>query len=99
MTAPGTGCAGATVFRIGGEEFLLLCPESGAGEVATRVEAMQRVLSKADFQRPGDGAPVTFSAGVAQWPDDGATLEALLETADRRLYSAKTAGRNCVIAA
>lgn len=99
MTAPTSGCAGATVFRIGGEEFLLLCPDSDVAQVATRVEAMQRMLSKADFQRPGDGAPVTFSAGVAQWPDDGATLESLLETADRRLYSAKSAGRNCVIAA
>jgi diguanylate cyclase (GGDEF)-like protein len=99
MTAPNSGCAGATVFRIGGEEFLLLCPDADTGQVAARVEAMQRVLSKADFQRSGDGAAMTFSAGVAQWPDDGATLEALLETADRRLYSAKSAGRNCVIAA
>lgn len=91
--------AGETVFRVGGEEFLLLFPDASARDVAGRVQAMQRALADADFQRPGDGPRVTFSAGVAQWPDDGATLEALLETADRRLYVAKSAGRNCVIAA
>lgn len=99
MTAPTSGCAGATVFRIGGEEFLILCSDADAAQVAQRVEAMQRVLANADFQRPCDGPKVTFSAGVAQWPEDGATLEALLETADTRLYAAKSAGRNRVIAA
>ncbi len=94
MTEPGE-----PVFRIGGEEFLLMFPESRLSQVAARVGAMQRALAAADFQRPGDGPRVTFSAGVAQWPEDGATLEGLLETADRRLYTAKSAGRNCVIAA
>lgn len=98
MTGADGACSRGTVFRIGGEEFLLLCPDSTLEKVAARVQAMQRLLTKADLQRSGDGE-VTFSAGVAQWPDDGVTLEALLGTADQRLYSAKSAGRNCVIAA
>jgi diguanylate cyclase (GGDEF)-like protein len=98
MTGADGECARGTVFRIGGEEFLLLCPDSSLEKVAARVEAMQRLLAKSDLQQSGDGE-VTFSAGVAQWPDDGVTLEAMLATADQRLYSAKSAGRNCVIAA
>ncbi len=90
---------GETVFRIGGEEFLLLFPDATVEAVAARVSAMQESLAGEAFQRADDGTQVTFSAGVAQWPEDGTTLDALLETADRRLYAAKSAGRNCVIAA
>ncbi len=87
------------VFRIGGEEFLLLFPEGARESVAKRVASIQSALARAEFQRAGDGPRITFSAGVAQWPEDGVVLDALLETADRRLYAAKAAGRNRIIAA
>ncbi len=40
---------------------------------------------------------VTFSAGVASFPEDGEALEALVAVADRRLYAAKAAGRARVV--
>jgi len=87
------------VFRIGGEEFLILFPDAGIKAVGARVNAMRAALQAAGFQRQTDSKPLTFSAGLAQWPEDGVTLEAVLETADRRLYAAKASGRNRVNAA
>ena len=87
------------VFRIGGEEFLVMFPDAGLEAAGKRVDAMRAALAAAGFQRPGDTQALTFSAGLAQWPEDGATLEAVLEAADRRLYAAKSAGRNRVSAA
>jgi len=85
-----------TVGRLGGDEFLLVLPEtpqSGAMEVAARLGARSRSMTiKADI----DPAPsFTFSLGVASWPEveakDGVEL---LQAADRALYRAKAAGRN-----
>ncbi|GGI84589.1 GGDEF domain-containing protein [Polymorphobacter multimanifer] len=87
------------IFRIGGEEFLLLFPHGENESIARRIASIQASLGRAEFQRAGDGPRITFSAGVAQWPEDGVVLDALLETADRRLYAAKAAGRNRIIAA
>jgi diguanylate cyclase (GGDEF)-like protein len=87
------------VFRIGGEEFLIMFSDTSLKAAGARVNAMRTALRAAGFQRETDSEPLTFSAGLAQWPEDGATLDAVLETADRRLYAAKTAGRNRVIAA
>ena len=42
---------------------------------------------------------VTISIGIAHFPLDGNTPEAVMEAADRALYAAKAAGRNCVIEA
>jgi diguanylate cyclase (GGDEF)-like protein len=87
------------VFRIGGEEFLIMFPDAGIKAVGARVNAMRTALQSAGFQRQTDSEPLTFSAGLAQWPEDGVSLEAVLEAADRRLYAAKSAGRNRVSAA
>jgi len=87
------------VFRIGGEEFLVMFPDASLKAAGHRVNAMRAALQAAGFQRPTDTHLLTFSAGLSQWPEDGATLEAVLETADRRLYAAKAAGRNRVNAA
>ena len=40
---------------------------------------------------------MTLSAGVASWPTDGASFEAVLNAADQRLYTAKRSGRNLVV--
>jgi diguanylate cyclase (GGDEF)-like protein len=85
--------------RWGGEEFLLVFPGETA---ATTAAVLSRVLS--EFRvvpfRSEEGRRffVTFSAGVAAFPGDGATVERLLRAADARLYEAKSAGRNHVVA-
>ena len=88
--------SGDRLFRFGGEEFVVICenipPEAGADHAE-----MLRQAVEADIRRP-DGAPVTVSIGVANSYNDGTTLNALLSTADARLYAAKNAGRNRVVA-
>ena len=88
--------SGDRIFRFGGEEFVVLCedivPEAGTG----RAEALRRAV-ETEIRRP-DGLPVTVSIGVANSYRDGTTLNALLSAADARLYAAKDAGRNRVMA-
>ena len=87
-----------SVGRLGGDEFLLVLPETGqhgAMEVANRVSVRGGGLAI-----PSDAMPpptCTFSLGVASWPETQAGDAAeLMRAADRALYRAKTAGRNQV---
>jgi two-component system cell cycle response regulator len=86
------------VGRLGGDEFLLVLPETphgGAMEVAARLAARSRNMTIASDKLP---APTfTFSLGVASWPEVAASGGAeLLQAADQALYRAKAAGRNRV---
>ena len=85
--------------RIGGEEFTLLLPLP-AGLAWERLEAMRRNVAARPFLPEHDAEPIrlTFSAGIACWPRDGADLSALLRCADLRLRRAKLEGRNRVLA-
>ena len=83
--------------RYGGDEFIILLPETpprGALDVAERIR-------KAVVDRPLDmdagKIASSVSIGVACFPDDGRTLDALATRADRALYEAKQKGRNCVV--
>ena len=84
--------------RIGGQEFVLvlLCPIGSAWE---RIDRSRRSLAAQPFHAER-AEPITlaFSAGLAAFPQDGATASALLGAADRRLQEAKRTGRNRVIA-
>jgi diguanylate cyclase (GGDEF)-like protein len=92
---------GDMVARYGGEEFAVILPETdldGACRMADRLRealALQRMP-----QAPGAGCGiVTLSAGVAsRVPAEQADMTELLEAADRKLYDAKTQGRNRVCA-
>src|SRR5438552_2431131 len=78
-----------TAARFGGDEFALVLPETGdaaAWHVARRIA--DRVA------RDGEQPPLSVSVGVAVHPRDGATLEALLNAADRSLYDSKARRRN-----
>ncbi|MFN0006914.1 MAG: HDOD domain-containing protein [Planctomycetota bacterium] len=89
---------GDALCRMGGEEFLAICPGAdlrGGIEVAERLRAAVRknVVRFGTFDRA-----VTVSAGVAQLEDTHADVDALLKTADRRVYLAKEGGRDGVVA-
>ncbi|MEO3927909.1 diguanylate cyclase [Micromonosporaceae bacterium B7E4] len=90
-------------FRQGGEEFVVLLPETdarGAATVAERLGAAVRETPMAIRPRPGAVTPVgalvsvTVSIGVAVYPDHAATGPQLLVAADEALYAAKAAGRD-----
>src|SRR5262249_52765572 len=84
--------------RWGGEEFAIVLPGENAETTQGVLDRLRREVAEIPFRSQSGGIfHVTFSAGVAVCPEDGETLEALLSVADRRLYSAKRAGRNRVM--
>ena len=84
--------------RYGGDEFALLLPETGYEEAVALLEDLRAaVASQAGPDSAAPSEPLTCSAGVAAWPDDGYAAKALLATADERLFEAKRAGRNRVV--
>lgn len=84
------------VFRIGGEEFLLILPRVDAQEARSRLEAICRDLAAHPLPTRGGARYVTLSAGLAMWPEQGVVLDELLQVADAALYQAKHEGRNRV---
>lgn len=80
--------------RIGGEEFLWLLPEVGAGAARQRAEQL-RVAIERGTAKGGDLPRATVSLGLAQYRR-GDTAERLLARADVALYQAKRGGRNKV---
>lgn len=80
--------------RWGGEEFLLIMPETSAQQAVVLVERLRQEFSRAIH---GDIGLVTASAGVAMYRH-GDTLEALIARADAALYQAKAEGRDRIIA-
>jgi diguanylate cyclase (GGDEF)-like protein len=80
--------------RYGGDEFIVLLPDTpakGAMEVAERIR--NRVMNF-PLDYAAKRVPVSVSIGIASFPEDGATLDALASHADRALYAAKQDGRN-----
>ncbi|MGO8862235.1 MAG: diguanylate cyclase domain-containing protein [Acidimicrobiales bacterium] len=92
--------SGESVYRYGGEEFLLLLPDCGNDDVAAAAERIRRVVT--DMAMPHEARPslpsvVTLSGGVTHWtPVSPLTVPDLLVQADEALFRAKSAGRNCV---
>ncbi len=83
--------------RYGGEEFLLILPDTAMDEATRTVGRLRVMISTLDWLAISPNLIVTMSAGLAAVrPDDSA--DTLLARADSALYRAKDAGRNCVIA-
>ena len=89
--------AGEVVCRIGGEEFLILCPNSTGQMAATAAERYREAIATHVFRKGDLDLQITISAGVATRDDDVANCEDLLKYADQALYQAKEAGRNRVV--
>ncbi|WP_137886325.1 histidine kinase N-terminal 7TM domain-containing protein [Pseudomonas sp. 2FE] len=86
------------VFRIGGEEFLLILPGAGTQEAQQRLSLICRQLAGSPLPTRSGPQTVTLSAGLAFWPAQGQVLDELMQAADAALYVAKRSGRNRVCA-
>lgn len=82
------------VCRFGGEEFAVVMPEVSSAQASAVIEGLMRDFARMQI-RAGE-LPLsghTYSAGLAEFPIDGSSLEPLLRVADAHLYRAKQAGR------
>ena len=86
------------VARFGGEEFLVLLPDTGMDEAVSVIARLQRNLTRKIFLHKSGSLLITFSAGVAQRVP-AETQDAVVARADKALYRAKQAGKNRVFAA
>ena len=80
----------------GGDEGILLFPDTTLQEAQELSEKLRANIEAYSFEYDGKPIRVTISQGLAECPAHGRTPEALIASADRALYAAKAAGRNCV---
>ncbi|MDQ6747861.1 MAG: diguanylate cyclase, partial [Candidatus Dormibacteraeota bacterium] len=85
--------------RFGGEEFLVLLPDTDKEGAMMVAEKIRRSADRLSIPRLGSipGRKVTVSCGVATYPDDAAGDEELVRSSDQAMYLAKNLGRNQVV--
>ena len=87
------------VARYGGDEFILLLPETtsvGAEKLSARIRQRVEAAVLSTREKP---VSCTVSVGVASYPEHASDLETLMERADQALYKSKTSGKNQVTVA
>lgn len=85
------------LFRYGGEEFLVILPNTTAAQAKHLAENWRVHVSQAQVFAKHQPVSITLSAGIAVYPEHGTTAFNLIQTADEALYQAKAAGRNQVM--
>ncbi len=88
--------SGDTLARAGGEEFVMLLP---GAPLEAAISLVERLRLRMASEPAAVAGPLTISAGVAAYPEHGATMDAALQRADQALYYAKNHGRNTVCVA
>lgn len=88
---------GTIITRYGGEEFIASMPGSSKDVAIEAAERARMAIEKATFKIKELSVPVTISAGVTTLRKDNASMDALVEEADKALYQAKQTGRNKVV--
>ncbi len=78
------------IARMGGDEFVVLLPGAGPGDVHTKIAQLREVVHDVS-RRLFNGSALTVSIGVAHFPLDGTDAEQLIAEADRRMYKEKRA--------
>ncbi len=86
-----------TVYRYGGDEFAVIAPGFTLQETVNLLELFRSKLKKSVFVTQGGEVKIrlTSSIGVAQW-EEGFSIKDVIQAADKKLYSAKKAGRDCI---
>lgn len=85
--------------RYGGEEFIVLLPETSMNELVKVSERVLRLVADTPYSVLGHEINVTVSIGIATSNQFDTRLDSVIKRADDNLYKAKAAGRNCVTGA
>ncbi|MEE4277771.1 MAG: GGDEF domain-containing protein [Halieaceae bacterium] len=84
------------LFRVGGEEFVLMLPHTGLAQAKVLVEEVRAAIGASAFHFDGKPVTITLSAGVTEVkPED--TVDSLFSRADDAMYRAKKGGRNQLV--
>ncbi|MFQ5660943.1 MAG: GGDEF domain-containing protein [Gammaproteobacteria bacterium] len=84
------------VARYGGDEFIILLPETDYKHARDASERIRSAVDHTSFDMNGDRVTTTVSVGVAGYPEDATDIKELVEKADKALYRSKNSGRNKV---
>ncbi|MFC1522590.1 GGDEF domain-containing protein, partial [Elusimicrobiota bacterium] len=88
------------VCRYGGEEFVVVFPETALSEAEACLERMREYMAQNPFTiKTGKAFSVTISMGVATYPGEATSPRQLIRVSDERLYRAKNSGRNKIVSA
>ena len=87
-----------TLARFGGEEFVLVLPDTALPDAEFTLNRLLRTLERSPLNADGAQVPVCFSAGLAQYGVEE-SAEHLITRADQAMYAAKRAGRGRVMVA
>jgi diguanylate cyclase (GGDEF)-like protein len=82
--------------RYGGDEFILLLPETNTDGARELGERVRRSIADNPLETHGQRVPITVSVGVAGFPEHGDDFKTVLSRADQAMYQSKKSGRNCV---
>jgi len=83
--------------RVGGEEFMVLLPDTSRGAAAVLAERIRSRIDNAPISLDSGQLHVTVSIGVAEFGVDGNTPDEVFKASDMRLYQAKHEGRNRIV--
>jgi diguanylate cyclase (GGDEF)-like protein len=86
------------VYRFGGEEFVVVFTDATITEVLPLAERLRTAVAELRLSGANDEpvGQITVSIGLALLPDHGSDVSALIDLADKAMYQAKSAGRDCV---
>lgn len=87
---------GDTVARMGGDEFAIILPDTTNADGAMHIANALVDLLGHPYQLPQGVANISVSIGVALYPQDASTVDALMQQADSAMYRAKRSGKNQV---
>lgn len=90
LTATTTVRKSDIVGRYGGDEFIIILPQSGPADALKIAESFRKAVEKTHNPH------FTISIGIATYPWDGENMTELIESADKGLYESKQKGRNCI---
>lgn len=84
------------IFRMGGEEFLMLSSTGGIKQLVIAAERLRRRIAALSIDHDEETLRVTISLGLAEREPEHEHVDAMLVSADKALYAAKAYSRNCI---